>query len=170
MVAGYDTSSVLITFMVRLLANDPDVYAAMVHGKYDDVLVRFAEQEEIAKSKAIGEPLTWRVALETLRIFPPVFGGFRKALKDIEFGGYLIPKGWLRFLTLMTWHLLFLHLVLNSEFKFLQIFWAANMTQRDESIFPESMKFDPSRFDHNITSIPPYCFVAFGAGPRICPG
>ncbi|KAK9151804.1 hypothetical protein Syun_010113 [Stephania yunnanensis] len=34
MVAGYDTSSVLITFMVRLLANDPDVYAAMVHGKY----------------------------------------------------------------------------------------------------------------------------------------
>ncbi|KAK9151805.1 hypothetical protein Syun_010114 [Stephania yunnanensis] len=58
------------------------------------MLVRFAEQEEIAKSKAIGEPLTWRVALETLRIFPPVFGGFRKALKDIEFEGYLIPKGW----------------------------------------------------------------------------
>ncbi|KAK9155748.1 hypothetical protein Sjap_003228 [Stephania japonica] len=144
MVAGYDTSSVLITFMVRLLANDPDVYAAMLH-----------EQEEIAKSKAIGEPLTWedvskmkytwRVALETLRIFPPVFGGFRKALKDIEFGGYLIPKGW-------------------------QIFWAANMTQRDESIFPDSMKFDPTRFDQNIASIPPYCFVAFGAGQRICPG
>lgn len=27
-------------------------------------------------------------------MIPPVFGGFRKALKDVEFGGYLIPKGW----------------------------------------------------------------------------
>lgn len=63
------------------------------------------EQEEIiAKKKLPGEPLTWedltkmkytwRVANETLRMFPPVFGGFRKALKDIEYGGYIIPKGW----------------------------------------------------------------------------
>ena len=32
--------------------------------------------------------------MESLRMHPPVFGGFRKALKDIEYGGYLIPKGW----------------------------------------------------------------------------
>lgn len=37
---------------------------------------------------------TWRVAMETLRAFPPLFGGFRKALEDIEYQGYLIPKGW----------------------------------------------------------------------------
>ena len=68
------------------------------------MLVDFAEHEEIAKSKPSGEFLTWedlakmkytwRVAMETLRIHPPVFGGFRKALKDIEYGGCLIPKGW----------------------------------------------------------------------------
>lgn len=66
--------------------------------------MRFSEQEEIAKSKPLGELLkwddlakmkyTWRVALEILRTIPPIFGGFRKALKDIEYGGYLIPKGW----------------------------------------------------------------------------
>ena len=64
----------------------------------------FSEQEEIARSKSTGEFLTWedltkmkytwRVAMETLRVVPPVFGSFRKALKDIEYGGYLIPKGW----------------------------------------------------------------------------
>lgn len=64
----------------------------------------FSEQEEIARSKMSGEFLkwedlakmkyTWRVAQETLRMTPPVFGGFRNALKDIEFGGFLIPKGW----------------------------------------------------------------------------
>lgn len=63
-----------------------------------------AEQEEIAKGKVPGELLTWediakmkytwKVALETLRMVPPVFGGFRKTLKDIEYGGFIIPKGW----------------------------------------------------------------------------
>lgn len=32
--------------------------------------------------------------METLRTFPPLFGGFRKTLEDIEYQGYLIPKGW----------------------------------------------------------------------------
>lgn len=63
-----------------------------------------AEQEEIAKSKTSGEVLTWEdlskmkytwsVAMETLRTVPPVYGGFRLALEDIEYGGYIIPKGW----------------------------------------------------------------------------
>ena len=63
-----------------------------------------SEHEEIAKGKPPGGFLTWedltkmkytwRMALETLRMVPPVFAGFRTALKNIEFGGYLIPKGW----------------------------------------------------------------------------
>ncbi|KAK3424028.1 hypothetical protein EUGRSUZ_F00785 [Eucalyptus grandis] len=127
MVAGHDTSSGLMTFML---------------------------QQEIAKSKTSGEPLTWedlarmkytwRVDMETLRMVPPVFAGFRVAFKDIEYSGYLIPKGW-------------------------QIFWASSMTHMDESIFPEPSKFDSARFE-NQKSVPPYSFVAFGGGPRICPG
>ncbi|PKI67691.1 hypothetical protein CRG98_011904 [Punica granatum] len=143
MVAGHDTSSVLITFIVRLLANEPAVYSAVLQ-----------EQEEIAKSKAPGEVLTWedlttmkytwRVALETMRVFPPLFGGFRTAVRDIEYDGYLIPKGW-------------------------QIFWVSSMTHMDESIFPEPSKFNPDRYENQL-SVPPYCFVGFGGGPRICPG
>ncbi|XP_057441236.1 taxadiene 5-alpha hydroxylase-like [Lotus japonicus] len=144
MVAGHDTSSILITFIVRLLANEPDICAAVLQ-----------EQEEIAKGKPSGgEPLTWedlskmkytwRVAQETLRMVPPVFGGFRKAATDIEYGGYFIPKGW-------------------------QIFWVTALTHMDNSIFPEPSKFDPSRFE-NQASIPPYNFIPFGGGARICPG
>ncbi|PIA38097.1 hypothetical protein AQUCO_02800027v1, partial [Aquilegia coerulea] len=143
LIAGQDTSAVLLTFLVRQLANDPVVYAAILK-----------EQEEIAKSKTSTELLTWedltkmkytwRAALEILRIFPPVFAGFRRTRKDIEFGGYLIPKGW-------------------------QVLWAANMTHMNDSIFPEPSKFEPSRFENQVL-IPPYCFVAFGGGPRICPG
>ncbi|KAL5548341.1 hypothetical protein UlMin_003572 [Ulmus minor] len=129
MIAGHDTSAVLITFIMQFLANKPDIYAAVLQ-----------EQEEIAKSKAFGEFLTWedlakmkftwRVAMETLRVVPPVFGGFKKAVKDIEYGGYTIPKGW-------------------------QIFWATKMTHMDNSIYPEPSKFDPNRFE-NQAAAPPF--------------
>lgn len=32
MVAGHDTSAILITFLMRLFANDPAVYAAVLQG------------------------------------------------------------------------------------------------------------------------------------------
>ncbi|KAL7212139.1 hypothetical protein ACSBR2_014913 [Camellia fascicularis] len=91
MIGGYDTSSILLTFLIRLLANEPSIYA-------------IAEQEEIVKSNTLGELLTWddlskmkyiwKVAMETLMITPPGFCSFRRVLKDTEFGGYPIPKGW----------------------------------------------------------------------------
>lgn len=46
---------------------------------------------------------------------------------------------------------------------------AAFMTHNDKHIFPDPSRFDPTRFEKQI-SIPPYSFVAFGGGPRICPG
>ncbi|KAG2645736.1 taxadiene 5-alpha hydroxylase-like [Panicum virgatum] len=145
LIAGHDTSSILMTFMVRHLANDPDTLAAMVQ-----------EHDEIAKNKGDGEALTWddlakmkftwRVALETLRLVPPIFGSFRRALEDVEFAGYLIPKGW-------------------------QVFWAASVTHMDAAIFHDPAKFDPSRFkDQSSATAPPCSFVAFGGGPRICVG
>ncbi|CAM0943190.1 unnamed protein product [Alopecurus aequalis] len=144
LVAGHDPTSILLTFMVRHLANDPATLRAMVQ-----------EHEEIARNKADGEALTcddlsrmkftWQVAQETLRVVPPVFGGFRTALEDIEFEGYCIPKGW-------------------------QVFWMASVTHMDPSIFHEPAKFQPSRFDSKSPATPPCSFAAFGGGPRICPG
>ncbi|KAH7675626.1 Abieta-7,13-dien-18-ol hydroxylase protein [Dioscorea alata] len=143
MIAGHDTTAIVLTFICRHLANDAVTYATVLN-----------EQEEIAKTKAPGEALTWddllkmkytwRVAQEILRTIPPAFFGFRRVIKDVEFGGYLIPKGW-------------------------QVFWTTSVTHMDGSIFKEPERFDPSRFEKQ-SEIPPYCFVPFGAGPRICAG
>uniref|UniRef100_A0A0D9WZI7 Cytochrome P450 n=1 Tax=Leersia perrieri TaxID=77586 RepID=A0A0D9WZI7_9ORYZ len=127
LVAGHDTSSILMTFMIRHLATDQTTLASM----------------DLTKMK-----LTWRVAQETLRTVPPILGNFRKALEDVEFDGYVIPKGW-------------------------QVFWVASVTHMDGSIFPDPSRFDPSRFESQSSSAsaaPPCSFVAFGGGPRICPG
>lgn len=63
-----------------------------------------AEHMEISSGKQANDPIsweemqkmkyTWRVAQETLRVIPPVFGGFRKAVKDVKYKGYIIPSGW----------------------------------------------------------------------------
>ncbi|KAK3039724.1 hypothetical protein RJ639_027065 [Escallonia herrerae] len=79
MIAGHDTTSILLTFMVRLFANNPSVYEAVSQ------------------------------------------------------------------------------------------VWALSMTHMDETIFPDPSKFDPKRFEQQVPA-PPYSFVAFGGGQRICPG
>lgn len=45
--------------------------------------------EDINKMK-----YTWQVARESMRLFPPIFGSFRKAITDIEYEGFTIPRGW----------------------------------------------------------------------------
>ncbi|OQU83878.1 cytochrome P450 716B1 [Sorghum bicolor] len=141
-IGAHGTTSALITFMMRHLANEPDVLAKITE-----------EQDEIANKKGTDGALTWehvssmkytwRVALETLRTVPPVFGSFRTATKDIEYQGYHIPKGW-------------------------KVFAAQSITHMDSRFFTEPTKFDPSRFEKR-SSIPPYSFLPFGGGPRMCP-
>ncbi|GJS14668.1 cytochrome P450 716B1-like protein [Tanacetum coccineum] len=141
MLGGYDTTSILITFLVKLLASNNSIYSEIAQ-----------EQEEIARSKAPGESLTWedlakmkytwRVASEVMRITPPVSLGFRRAKQDIEYEGYIIPKGW-------------------------QVLFAPFMTHMDKDIFQNPTIFDPAHFE---TSPLPYSYVPFGAGPRMCPG
>nr|AMZ03379.1 cytochrome P450 CYP716D20 [Plectranthus barbatus] len=140
--AGHDTSSSSITFLIRSLAQHPQIY---------DEVVR--EQEKIAAAKREGEYLqwediqkmkySWNVVCEILRLWPPVVGAFREALVDIKYGGYDIPKGW-------------------------KFYWNSLSTQKDEKLFGKSEELDPSRFEGGGPA--PYSFVPFGGGPRMCLG
>ncbi len=61
------------------------------------------EQNKIAIEK-VGDLLcwddtrkmkyTWQVIQETMRIQPIVTWATREAIKEIEYGGFTIPKGW----------------------------------------------------------------------------
>ncbi|KAI7755802.1 hypothetical protein M8C21_014926 [Ambrosia artemisiifolia] len=147
MFAGYGTTSVLLTLLVRLLANNKSIYSNIVR-----------EQQEISRNKASKEALTWedltkmqytwRVATEITRINPPVALSFRRAKQDIEYGGFIIPKGW-------------------------QVLISMSMTHMDDNIFQNPTMFDPTRFEKHAPlqpPPPPFSYVAFGGGPRMCPG
>ncbi|KAF5763456.1 putative abieta-7,13-dien-18-ol hydroxylase [Helianthus annuus] len=146
MFAGYGTTSVLVTFFIRLLANNKSIYSTIVR-----------EHQEISSNKVLEEALTWedltkmkytwKVATEIMRVNPPVALSFRRAKQDIEYGGYIIPKGW-------------------------QVLISLSMTHMDDSIFQNPTMFDPTRFEKHAPSPspPPFSYVPFGGGPRMCPG
>lgn len=87
---------------------------------------------------------TWQVVRETIRLSPPIFGSFRRAIEDIEFEGFTIAKGW-------------------------KVLWTTYGTHYNEEYFANPERFDPQRFEEGMT-IPPYVYVPFGGGPRICAG
>ncbi|CAL5441287.1 unnamed protein product [Camellia sinensis] len=142
LIAGYDTASSTLTFILKYLAEYPHAYNEV-----------FKEQMEIAKSKEPGQMLnwvdiqkmkySWNVACEAMRLAPPSQIGFKEALTDFSFAGFTIPKGW-------------------------KACWSVHSTHKNPAYFPNPEKFDPRRFEGN--GPPPYTFVPFGGGPRMCPG
>ncbi|KAH9299016.1 hypothetical protein KI387_030698, partial [Taxus chinensis] len=101
--------------------------------------------EEISWKDLKSMRYTWQVVQETMRMFPPVYGNFRKALTDIHYEGYTIPKGW-------------------------KILCSAYTTNWKADCFDEPHKFRPSRFEEEGRHVAPYTFLPFGAGLRVCPG
>ncbi|XP_047318676.1 beta-amyrin 28-monooxygenase-like [Impatiens glandulifera] len=139
---GYDPIRSGLTFVMKYLAELPEIYEQVLR-----------EQMEVKRSKQENETLrwedikkmkySWNVTQEVFRLMPPVPGTFREVIKEFTYGGYTIPKGY-------------------------KIHWNAYSTQLDPEYFSEPEKFDPSRFDGK--GPPPFSYVPYGGGPRMCPG
>eukprot|EP01018_Ginkgo_biloba_P032437 Gb_30377 [translate_table: standard] len=140
--ASQDTTASVLTWILKFLRDDANLLEAVT-----------AEQEAIQRGKAEGDyhltwadtrkmPLTSRVIQETLRVATILSFTFREAVQDVEYKGYLIPKGW----KVMP---LFRNIHHSPEF------------------FPDPQKFDPSRFE---VPLKPNTFLPFGNGVHSCPG
>ncbi|KAG2680060.1 hypothetical protein I3843_11G080500 [Carya illinoinensis] len=142
--AARDTTASILTWILKYLGENPSVLQAVTE-----------EQEAIMRSKkeSIAEnvltwadtkkmPITSRVIQETLRVASILSFTFREAVEDVEYEGYLIPKGW----------------------KVLPLF---RNIHHSPDFFPEPEKFDPSRFE---VAQKPNTFMPFGNGIHSCPG
>ncbi|XP_051129333.1 abscisic acid 8'-hydroxylase CYP707A2-like [Andrographis paniculata] len=145
--AARDTTASVLTWILKFLAENPTVLQAVTEEQERLILWKQenCKEDEIKKltwtdtKKMI---ITTRVIQETLRIASILSFTFREAVEDVEFNGYLIPKGW----------------------KVLPLF--RNIHHSPDN-FPEPEKFDPSRFE---VSPRPNTFLPFGSGPHSCPG
>nr|ATG29988.1 CYP725A9 [Taxus chinensis] len=141
--ASYDTTVSPTVLILKLLASNPESYEKVVQEQLG-ILAGKKEGEEVNWKDLKAMPYTWQAIQETLRMYPPAFGMFRRAITDIHFEGYTIPKGW-------------------------AIVWTTYSTNGREEYFNEPDKFKPSRFEEG-KPLDPYTFIPFGAGVRICAG
>lgn len=99
--------------------------------------------ESLSWSDYLSLPFTQTVITETLRMGNIIIGVMRKALKDVEIKGHLIPKGWCVFVNFRSVHL-------------------------DDKNYECPYQFNPWRWQDKDTSS---CnFTPFGGGQRLCPG
>ena len=141
LVAGHETSSNGLSWLLYLLSSRPDC-VEKVRQEFEDVLgdkpMRFSDVPKFQ--------FTTQVINEALRLYPPFWMVDREAVADDRVGDIAIPRG--------STVVVFIHGVHHSP-----QYWDN----------PES--FDPERFSKaNEKMHTPFAHLPFGAGPRGCIG
>ncbi|ESQ48629.1 hypothetical protein EUTSA_v10020591mg [Eutrema salsugineum] len=143
MIPGHDSVPVLITLAVKFLSDLPSALHFLTEENMELKRLKELRGEPLYWNDYLSLPFTQKVVTETLRMGNVIVGVMRKAMKDVEIKGYVIPKGWCFLAYLRSVHL-------------------------DKLYYDSPYKFNPWRWqerDMNKSSFSP-----FGGGQRLCPG
>ncbi|KAK4762002.1 hypothetical protein SAY87_029886 [Trapa incisa] len=145
LVAGYETTSTIMTLAVKFLTETP-LALAQLKEEHETIGARKGPSEGLEWTDYKSMPFTQCVVNETLRIANIISGVFRRAMTDIPIKGYVIPKGWKVFASFRAVHL-------------------------DPDHFKDARTFNPWRWQNNSGSTTSgNVYTPFGGGPRLCPG
>ncbi len=142
LIAGHDTSTALLAWALYLLGEHPDALAQA------QAEARATLSDQLPTPEALKE-LTFldTVIKETLRLYPPIHVGNRRAADEIEVKGYPVHKD-------------------N------RVMYSIYLSHRDPAHWDAPDDFCPARFDRSQTknSPPAFAYLPFGGGPRNCIG
>ncbi|XP_063220931.1 probable cytochrome P450 6a14 isoform X2 [Bacillus rossius redtenbacheri] len=143
--AGFETSSTTMGFCLHELAVNPDVQKRL-RNEVDDALERHGG--ELSYEAVQSMSYMDLVVSETLRKYPPIPMLDRECTK-----AYTVPGT-------------NVHLEEGIKVKI-----PVYAIHHDPKYYPEPDKFDPERFtEENRRKIPPFAYLPFGEGPRMCIG
>ncbi|KAM9425898.1 cytochrome P450 26A1 [Pholidichthys leucotaenia] len=142
---GHETTASTATSLIMFLALNSSTLdrlrEELMEKKEQGLDLRSLNVQSLERLKYTG-----CVIKETLRLNPPVPGGFRVALKTFELNGYQIPKGW-------------------------NVIYSISDTHDVADIYPNKEKFEPERFlTDPCTNSSRFQYIPFGGGSRICIG
>ncbi|XP_065877213.1 abscisic acid 8'-hydroxylase 2 [Euphorbia lathyris] len=140
--AAHDTTASVLTWLLKYLHDNNDLLQAVTREQEGIRREIIEANRKLTWEDTKHMPLTTRVIQETLRRASILSFTFREAVEDVEFEGYLIPKGW----------------------KVLPLFRSIH---HSPDLFPQPDKFDPSRFE---VAPRPNTYMPFGNGVHSCPG
>ncbi|KAM6155818.1 cytochrome P450 3A24-like [Rhynchocyon petersi] len=140
--AGYETSSLTLSYITYHLAVHPEVQAKL----QEEIESAFPDKADPTYEGLLKMEYLDMVVNETLRLFPVGGRLERVCKKTVEIHGVTIPKGTVVIIPTYVLH-------------------------RDPDYWPEPEEFRPERFSkENEKKLDPYMFLPFGAGPRNCVG
>jgi cytochrome P450 len=138
---GYEAPMHVLTWAWYRIAREPEVQAKLQR----EADGAFAGSEP-GPGDAAKFPYAKAVALETLRLYPPVWLIARRITKPYPFRGHLLPAG-------------------------AEIFLSPYLVQRSPRYFDDPLAFKPERWEAiTLTDLPQFAFFPFGGGPRGCLG
>jgi cytochrome P450 len=143
LIAGHDTSMALLAWVFYLLGMHPATLA-QVQKEVDAVI---GVQDEPPTADQLNElHLLEQVIKETLRLYPPIHIGNRRATEDLTICGYHVPEG-------------------------KRVMYSIYLSHRDKEYWRDPDQFCPARFERGAEEkTPPFTYVPFGGGPRTCIG
>ncbi|KAL6273725.1 hypothetical protein ACE6H2_024417 [Prunus campanulata] len=142
MFAAQDTTASLLTWMIKYIHDDSSTREAIQIEQKAIFESNDGGNRTLSWAQTRNMPLTSRAIKESLRMASIISFTFREAVEDVEYKGYLIPKGW----------------------KVLPLF---RNIHHNPDFFVDPHKFNPSRFELGIN---PNTFMPFGNGLHTCPG
>ena len=140
LIAGHDTSTALFAWMLYLLGEHPDAMRRV----RDEVATVVGGSRALASDHLNQLHYLDLVTRETLRLYPPIHIGNRKAAHDVHLPAGTIPAG-------------------N------RVMYSIYLSHRDPAQWENPDAFDPDRFDRQA-ALPAFTYVPFGGGPRNCIG
>ncbi|WP_263005063.1 cytochrome P450 [Natronobiforma cellulositropha] len=141
LLAGHETTALALTFTAYLLSQHPHVEEKLVaelEAELDGETPTMADLERLTYTEQVVE--------ESMRLYPPVPGIIREAVKPDVIDGYVIPPG-----ATVRMHQWVVH--------------------RDPRWYDDPLAFRPERWDGDLESeLPNLAYFPFSAGPRRCIG
>ena len=137
--ASFETTATALTWTWYLLTTHPAIYQKVQE-----------EADSLGHTPTYADlprlPYCLQVFKEAMRLYPPSYTLLRQALRDVEIGNYLVPKGYFTLIPVYMLH-------------------------RNPDAFPDPEQFNPDRFTpEREKDLPRGAYIPFGGGPRICMG
>lgn len=140
--AGHETTALALSWTCYLLAQNPEVERKL----QAEVDAALGARPAATLADLPNLPYARMVLNESMRIYPPVWGIGREAVRECEIGGYRVPKG-------------------------SQIWINQWVMHRDPRYFEDPERFDPERWSGDFAKrLPKFAYFPFGGGPRLCIG
>ncbi|KAJ9147029.1 hypothetical protein P3X46_029234 [Hevea brasiliensis] len=144
MIPGEETVPMAMTLAVKFLSDCPVALRQLTKENMELKRHKTESCEDYNWTDYMSLRFTQNVINETLRMANIINGVWRKALKDVEIKGNLIPQGWCVLASFTSVHM-------------------------DKENYDNPCHFDPWRWEKTVAAVN-NCFTPFGGGQRLCPG